>query len=136
MIRPEVKAASVRPDCKDWGLIMMRTREPNEKLVVWGFGASSTPENASCVGAVLRFTADKPAMVCQHSDYRGPLKVVLINHGEENFSVRTGDRIAQAVLAAVAPFRGVMVETLEETARGEGGFGSTGITTGAADAAR
>lgn len=70
------------------------------------------------------------------SDYRGPLKVVLINHGEENFSVRTGDRIAQAVLAAVAPFRGVMVEALEETARGEGGFGSTGITTGAADAAR
>lgn len=69
------------------------------------------------------------------SDYRGPLKVVLINHGTENFTIKTGDRIAQAVLAAVAPFRGVLVGELDETARGEGGFGSTGLTTGAADAA-
>jgi dUTP pyrophosphatase len=69
------------------------------------------------------------------SDYRGPLKVVLINHGEENFTIKTGDRIAQGVLARVAPFRGVLVGELDETARGEGGFGSTGLTTGAADAA-
>jgi len=64
------------------------------------------------------------------SDYRGPLKVVLINLGEENFRIRTGDRIAQAVLAPVTPFRGVLVEALEETARGEAGFGSTGSTAG------
>jgi len=69
------------------------------------------------------------------SDYRGPLKVILINLGDENFPVRTGDRIAQAVIAPVTPFRGVMVETLDETARGEGGFGSTGVRTEAADAA-
>ena len=69
------------------------------------------------------------------SDYRGPLRVVLINHGEENFTIRTGDRIAQAVLAPVTPFRGVMVETIEETARGEGGFGSTGMRTEVGDAA-
>lgn len=69
------------------------------------------------------------------SDYRGPLKVILINLGDENFPVRTGDRIAQAVLAPVTPFRGEIVETLEETARGEGGFGSTGMRTEVSDAA-
>lgn len=62
------------------------------------------------------------------ADYRGPLKVILVNHGEENFSIRTGDRVAQAVLAPVTPFRGAIVETLDETARGEGGFGSTGVS--------
>ena len=64
------------------------------------------------------------------SDYRGPLMVPLINLGEENFTIRTGDRIAQAVLAPVTPFRGVLVEELDKTARGEGGFGSTGLNTG------
>jgi dUTP pyrophosphatase len=67
------------------------------------------------------------------SDYRGPLKLVLINLGEENFTIRTGDRIAQAVLAPVTPFRGVLVEDLEETTRGEEGFGSTGVRTGISD---
>jgi dUTP pyrophosphatase len=62
------------------------------------------------------------------SDYRGPLKVILVNLGEENFTIRTGDRVAQAVLAPVTPFRGEIVETLDETARGEGGFGSTGVS--------
>jgi len=69
------------------------------------------------------------------SDYRGPLKVILINLGTENFPVRTGDRIAQAVLAPVTPFRGALVETIDETARGEGGFGSTGMRTGGSDGA-
>jgi len=60
------------------------------------------------------------------SDYRGPLKIILINHGPEPFRVRPGDRIAQGVLAPVSriPFR--TVESLPESARGEGGFGSTG----------
>lgn len=60
------------------------------------------------------------------ADYRGPLKVILINHGTEDFAIRTGDRIAQAILAAVTPFKGVFVEDLDATDRGEGGFGSTG----------
>lgn len=62
------------------------------------------------------------------SDYRGALGVILVNHGEENFTIRTGDRVAQAVLAPVTPFRGALVESLDETARGEGGFGSTGVS--------
>jgi dUTP pyrophosphatase len=60
------------------------------------------------------------------SDYRGEVGVVLINHGSEAFVVKTGDRIAQLVIAAVAHARVDEVETLDATARGAGGYGSTG----------
>jgi dUTP pyrophosphatase len=60
------------------------------------------------------------------SDYRGELKVIMINLGMETFSVRRGDRVAQLVLAPVTRASWLEVETLDETARGEGGFGSTG----------
>ena len=60
------------------------------------------------------------------SDYRGELKVILINHGTEAFSVRRGDRIAQLVLGPVTRGSWLEVEDLGETVRGEGGFGSTG----------
>jgi dUTP pyrophosphatase len=60
------------------------------------------------------------------SDYRGELKVILINHGSEAFEIRRGDRIAQLVLAPVTQASWLEVEELDETARGEGGFGSTG----------
>ena len=60
------------------------------------------------------------------SDYRGELKVILINHGTENFAIRRGDRIAQLVLAPVVQAAWDEVEELDETARGAGGFGSTG----------
>ncbi|MBQ9526088.1 MAG: dUTP diphosphatase [Fretibacterium sp.] len=60
------------------------------------------------------------------SDYRGEIGVILINLGQEPFSIQPGDRIAQRVFAPVT--RGVWdeVETLDETERGAGGFGSTG----------
>lgn len=60
------------------------------------------------------------------SDYRGELKVILINHGAEPFAVRRGDRVAQLVLAPVTRATWLPVEELDETQRGEGGFGSTG----------
>jgi dUTP pyrophosphatase len=60
------------------------------------------------------------------SDYRGELKVILINHGADAFDIRRGDRIAQLVLAPVTRASWLEVEDLDETARGEGGFGSTG----------
>ncbi|MFM5884362.1 MAG: dUTP diphosphatase [Novosphingobium sp.] len=60
------------------------------------------------------------------SDYRGELKVILINHGADDFAVRRGDRIAQLVLAPVTRASWLKVEELDETARGAGGFGSTG----------
>ena len=61
------------------------------------------------------------------SDYRGELKVILINHGTEPFAVRRGDRIAQLVLGPVVRASWLKVDELDGTARGEGGFGSTGV---------
>ena len=63
------------------------------------------------------------------SDYRGELKVILINHGAEAFEIRRGDRVAQLVLAPVTRAVWLAVDELDETARGEGGFGSTGGVT-------
>jgi dUTP pyrophosphatase len=59
--------------------------------------------------------------------YRGEVKVALINHGEEPFEVRVGDRIAQLVVIAVEAPEFAQVDTLETTQRGSGGFGSTGL---------
>ena len=60
------------------------------------------------------------------SDYRGELKVILINHGAEPFAILRGDRIAQLVLAPVIQAAWEEVPDLDDTARGSGGFGSTG----------
>ena len=61
------------------------------------------------------------------SDYRGEVGVILVNLGESPFPIRRGDRIAQLVFARVEPIEWEESETLAETGRGEGGFGSTGI---------
>lgn len=61
------------------------------------------------------------------SDYRGELKVILINHGDQPFPIRRGDRIAQLVAAPVQRADFIEVDDLDETARGAGGFGSTGL---------
>ena len=60
------------------------------------------------------------------SDYRGELKVLLINHGSEPFEIARGDRVAQLVLAPVVRAGWREVAELDSTARGERGFGSTG----------
>ena len=60
------------------------------------------------------------------SDYRGELKVILINHGEDAFAISRGDRIAQLVLAPVSVAEWDEVDGLDDTERGSGGFGSTG----------
>ena len=59
-------------------------------------------------------------------DYRGEIKVPLINHGQEDFMIRRGDRIAQMVIAPIAHARLTEVTSLDETTRGAGGFGSSG----------
>ncbi len=60
------------------------------------------------------------------SDYRGPLGVIMINHGDEDFKIAHGDRIAQIVFAPVMQVGWDLNHPLSETERGEGGFGSTG----------
>jgi dUTP pyrophosphatase len=60
------------------------------------------------------------------ADYRGEVKVLLFNFGKEDFPIKRGDRIAQLVIEVVAPTEIVETEDLDNTERGEGGFGSTG----------
>ena len=60
------------------------------------------------------------------SDYRGPLGVILLNTGAQNFTIVHGDRIAQMVVAPVVQATFVSVAQLDETSRDQGGFGSTG----------
>lgn len=60
------------------------------------------------------------------SDYRGEIKVILVNLGEADFEVKNGDRIAQIVIAPVTTGVFKLVSSLDETERGAGGFGSTG----------
>jgi len=62
------------------------------------------------------------------SDYRGEIQVMLINHGHQPFEIGRGERIAQAVIANVIQAAIIEVDTLDETARGAGGFGSTGTS--------
>lgn len=60
------------------------------------------------------------------SDYRGELGVILINLGEDSFTIERGDRIAQLVVSPVVQARVVVVDALADSARGDGGFGHTG----------
>ncbi|MFO7483391.1 dUTP diphosphatase [Oceanibaculum nanhaiense] len=66
------------------------------------------------------------------ADYRGEVKVLMINLGQEPFAVKRGERIAQMVVAPVTQIVWQPVADLDETARGAGGFGSTGTATGTA----
>lgn len=78
-----------------------------------GLGIKHGVAPANCVGVI-------------DSDYRGEIIVGLQNSGESDFTVRPGDRIAQLMVAPVVRANLRMVEELDETARGAGGFGSTG----------
>ncbi|MBK8838894.1 MAG: dUTP diphosphatase [Hyphomonadaceae bacterium] len=60
------------------------------------------------------------------ADYRGEVKVILINHGQDSFVIKRGERIAQMVIAPVTRGELKIVASLDETKRGAGGFGSTG----------
>ena len=60
------------------------------------------------------------------SDYRGEIKVIIYNHGNENFSINNGDRIAQMILAPVVKMELEEKNDLPKSIRGKGGFGSTG----------
>ncbi len=60
-------------------------------------------------------------------DYRGEIQVLLINHGEDNFVIQRGMRIAQLIIAEVVKAKLVIVDNLDATLRGSGGFGHTGV---------
>ena len=60
------------------------------------------------------------------SDYRGEIKIILFNHGKENFKINKNDRVAQMVLTPIIKMELEEIDELPETVRGDGGFGSTG----------
>ena len=62
------------------------------------------------------------------ADYRGNVGVILFNHAETDFEVKAGDRVAQLILERIATPEVLEVEDLDDTARGAGGFGSTGVS--------
>lgn len=76
-------------------------------------------------GLAVRHGIDTLAGVID-SDYRGEVRVVLVNHGTETFHVEPGDRVAQILVQAVERVAFVRVESLDASERGPGGFGSTG----------
>jgi dUTP pyrophosphatase len=88
-----------------------------------GFEAQVRPRSG--LAAKYRVTVlNTPGTI--DADYRGEVKVILINHGDAVFEIKRGDRIAQMVIAPVTRATVSEVETLPETVRGAGGFGSTG----------
>ena len=89
-----------------------------------GFEAQIRPRSGLAAGAGIT-VLNTPGTV--DSDYRGEVKVILINLGSEAYAIRPGDRIAQVVLAPVARASFVRKESIHETGRGKAGFGSTGV---------
>jgi len=88
-----------------------------------GFEAQVRPRS----GLAAKFgitTLNSPGTIDQ--DYRGEIKVILINHGESNFTIEPAMRIAQLVIAPVVQANWVETENLDDTERGNDGFGSTG----------
>ncbi|MDT5158855.1 MAG: dUTP pyrophosphatase [Acidobacteriota bacterium] len=77
-------------------------------------------------GLAVRHGLDVLAGVID-ADYRGEILCALVNHGEEPFEIEPGARVAQLIVEAIAQPEPVWAEDLEETTRGAGGFGSTGV---------
>ena len=110
----------------------VRTLRPGERtLIPTGF-AIAVPAGFEAQVRPRSGLALKHGVTCLNtpgtvdSDYRGEVGVILINHGQEPFSVRRGDRIAQLVLIHYQQVRWIETDSLDETERGDGGFGSTG----------
>lgn len=76
-------------------------------------------------GMAAKFGIDTGAGVID-SDYRGPVMVLLFNHGEETYRIKRGDRVAQLLIVPCYRPKIEVVDNLDETARGENGFGSSG----------
>jgi dUTP pyrophosphatase len=108
------------------------TLEPGERAAVptgltmalpAGFEAQVRPRSGLALKAGIT-CLNTPGTI--DTDYRGEVKVILVNLGQEPFVIRRGERIAQMVIAPVVQAGWREAESLDETARGAGGFGSTG----------
>ena len=120
--------ANLAHDIRQSGLVL----QPMQRVIVptgirveipFGFEMQIRPRSGLAVKHGISLP-NTPGTI--DSDYRGPLGVALINLGAEAYVIRHGDRIAQMIIAPVVQARFEVVEQLSQTARGEGGFGSTG----------
>ncbi len=108
------------------------TLRPGERFAVPTGLAIALPPGFEAQVRPRSGLAFKSGITCLNSpgtidaDYRGELKAILVNLGQAPFEIRRGDRIAQMVIAPVVQAVWAEVENLDETQRGEGGFGSTG----------
>ena len=108
------------------------TLKPGERAIVPTGLSVAIPEGYEIQVRPRSGLAAKHGLTCLNtpgtidSDYRGEIKVILINLGAEAFVIQRGERIAQLVLAPVTRLAWSEVAALDETARGAGGFGSTG----------
>lgn len=108
------------------------TVKPNERLLISTGLAVSIPEGYGGFVFPRSSVASKYGISLSNcvgvidSDYRGELKIAVINHGDESFTINNSDRIAQLVILPVEIAEYHFTEELNETKRGEGGFGSTG----------
>ncbi len=113
----------------------LRAREPvtllpgARALVSTGVHVALPPGHVGLIwprsGLAVRHGLDTLAGVID-SDYRGELRVALVNHGAEPVALQAGERIAQLLVQPVVQVTFVRAESLDETARGQAGFGSTG----------
>ena len=120
--------ANLTVDMRDMGVVLL----PMQRAIVptgfrveipLGFEMQIRPRSGLAVKYGISLP-NTPGTI--DSDYRGPLGVALINLGAEAYVIRHGDRIAQMIVAPVVQARFEVVDRLSDTARGEGGFGSTG----------
>jgi len=113
-----------------------QTLEPGERCIVPTGIAIALPEGYEAQIRPRSGLAFKNGITGLNSpgtidaDYRGEIGVILVNHGSEAFYIERGMRIAQMVIAAYETARWQEVDSLDETTRGTGGFGSTGTTRG------
>jgi dUTP pyrophosphatase len=109
------------------------TLKPGERAMVPTGIAIALPAGWEAQMRPRSGLAAKYGIACVNSpgtidaDYRGEIKIILINHGSEDFVIRRGERIGQMVFAPVHQARFEETDALDETARGSGGFGSTGV---------
>jgi dUTP pyrophosphatase len=114
---PEDQPMTLRPGARDRAPTGLCIAVPE------GFEAQIRPRSGLAAKAGIT-CLNSPGTI--DSDYRGEVQVILINHGAEDFVIRRGDRIAQMVIAPVAVATWLELDDLDQTARGAGGFGSTG----------
>lgn len=105
---------------------------PGDRILIPTGFALALPPNMEAQIRPRSGLALKKGITCLNSpgtidaDYRGEVGVILINHGQETFSIARGDRIAQMVIQYVPSIEWELVDKLPETERGSGGFGHTG----------